>query len=231
MVNDRLTLGDKFKGTVRYIGKIKSKDGKWIGLELDEPVGANNGSVNGIRYFHCKDKHGIFIRYEKIREGLVCESRGVSADGKISRDQIHLYELKIRKLEEIIESLKGTEKEEIVELRKENEEIKRIVISLREGTSSKKIDRDGRTYLELKELAEGSRKHISDMVGLVSDIGEILNRNESAKRRSVQECERHRVMFLVKRIIDSVLDDNMEAAEHFKGEFVNIMKKHGIHVE
>ncbi|KAG5860030.1 CAP-Gly domain-containing protein [Encephalitozoon hellem] len=230
MVNDRLTLGDKFKGTVRYIGRIKSKDGKWIGLELDEPVGANNGSVNGVRYFHCRDKHGIFIRYEKIREGLVCEPREMG-DGSKASQQAHLYEMKIKKLEETIEALRSAEKGEIVELRRENEEIKRIVLLLQEKINSKRADRDGKAYSELKELAEGSRRHISDIIGLVSEMSEALSRRGLARKKAIQECERHRVMFLVNRIIDGVLDDDAEAVERFKGEFESIMKKHGINVE
>ncbi|CAD25401.1 hypothetical protein [Encephalitozoon cuniculi GB-M1] len=230
-VNDRLTLGDKFKGTVRYIGKIKSKDGKWIGLELDDPVGANDGSVNGVKYFHCKDRHGIFIRYEKIRGGLVCESKGMDGDGEVPQDRIHFYESKIRRLEETIEALKSTEKEEIVELRRENEEIKKIILSLRERIGSEEPERNGSLYSELKEFVKNSRRQVYDMVELVSDISEILNRNRSIQRSSVRECERHRVMFLVNGIIDGVLDENAGVVERLRREFVSIMKSHGINVE
>ncbi|KAM0671641.1 hypothetical protein OCOL_001433 [Ordospora colligata] len=120
MLNDRLTLGDRFKGTVRYLGGIRTKEGKWVGLELDEPVGANDGSVNGVRYFDCKNKHGIFVRYERIREGLVCEERGRAVDGSEMCDtKIGDYELKISELEKTIEQLKNTERREIAELRRE----------------------------------------------------------------------------------------------------------------
>ncbi|ADM11641.1 dynactin complex subunit [Encephalitozoon intestinalis ATCC 50506] len=228
-VNDRLTLGDKFKGTVRYIGRIKSKDGKWIGLELDDPVGANNGSVNGVRYFHCKDRHGIFIRYEKIREGLVCEPRDIG-EPRTLEHQAHVYESKIRRLEETIEGLKNTEREEIVGLRRENEEIKKTILFLQRRMGLVEPERNEKVYSELKELAEESKKHVSDMVDLVSDVCEILNRGKTMRGSSVKECERHRVVFLVSRIIDGVLDGDMEAVEHFKKEFGDIMKKHGISV-
>ena len=49
-------------GTVRHNGKTEFADGLWIGVELDEPLGKNNGTVHGRTYFSCADAHGIFCR-------------------------------------------------------------------------------------------------------------------------------------------------------------------------
>ncbi|ODN04996.1 Dynactin subunit 1 [Orchesella cincta] len=40
--------------------------GKWVGVELDEPKGKNNGSVQGKSYFKCADEHGIFVRQSQL---------------------------------------------------------------------------------------------------------------------------------------------------------------------
>jgi len=50
------------RGTVMYVGAIEGKPGYWIGVKYDEPLGVNDGSVNGKSYFSCPPKYGGFIR-------------------------------------------------------------------------------------------------------------------------------------------------------------------------
>ena len=59
------------RGTVRYVGTTEfgSTGGVWIGVEYDEPMGKNDGSVEGRRYFTCAPKHGVFVRADKVRVG------------------------------------------------------------------------------------------------------------------------------------------------------------------
>jgi kinesin family protein 13 len=33
---------------------------------LDAPTGKNDGTVQGIQYFTCRPKHGIFVRADKL---------------------------------------------------------------------------------------------------------------------------------------------------------------------
>lgn len=54
-------------GTVRFIGSTQFATGEWVGVELDQPFGKNNGSVQGQYYFNCSMNHGIFVREEHCR--------------------------------------------------------------------------------------------------------------------------------------------------------------------
>jgi len=54
------------RGTVRYVGKIPEiAPGWWVGVEYNEPVGKNDGSVKGTRYFTCAAETGGFVRPDK----------------------------------------------------------------------------------------------------------------------------------------------------------------------
>ena len=55
------------RGVVRYSGTTKFAAGKWIGVELSEPNGKNDGSVNNVVYFSCRFPYGVFVRQSQIK--------------------------------------------------------------------------------------------------------------------------------------------------------------------
>ncbi|EPZ32953.1 CAP Gly-rich domain-containing protein [Rozella allomycis CSF55] len=61
-IGQRVLLGNNLEGVIRYVGNADFATGIWVGIELDEPTGKNNGTVQGTQYFVCEDKHGIFVR-------------------------------------------------------------------------------------------------------------------------------------------------------------------------
>ncbi|XP_021359744.1 CAP-Gly domain-containing linker protein 3-like isoform X2 [Mizuhopecten yessoensis] len=67
-LGDRVIVAGQRKGTVRFCGEARFAPGIWYGIELDRPVGKNDGSVNTDRYFHCKPKHGVFAPLSRIQK-------------------------------------------------------------------------------------------------------------------------------------------------------------------
>ncbi|KAL2003437.1 hypothetical protein VTN02DRAFT_3840 [Thermoascus thermophilus] len=57
-----VSLADGRQATIRFIGTTHFAPGDWIGIELDEPTGKNDGAVQGERYFDCEQGFGMFIR-------------------------------------------------------------------------------------------------------------------------------------------------------------------------
>ncbi|XP_076463059.1 CAP-Gly domain-containing linker protein 3-like isoform X2 [Babylonia areolata] len=77
-----LQLGDKIvvsgvkSGYLRYCGPTEFASGVWAGIELDEPLGKNDGSIGGISYFKCPNNYGIFAPISKVmKPGAVPVSR------------------------------------------------------------------------------------------------------------------------------------------------------------
>jgi len=60
-------VGSGKKGVVRFIGETQFAAGEWVGIELHEPEGKNDGSVAGVRYFECADKHGLFVKRAQVK--------------------------------------------------------------------------------------------------------------------------------------------------------------------
>uniref|UniRef100_A0A2S2P9Q3 Restin n=1 Tax=Schizaphis graminum TaxID=13262 RepID=A0A2S2P9Q3_SCHGA len=77
-IGDRVIIssgqGSKL-GVLRYRGATQFAPGEWCGIELDDPLGKNNGTVEGIKYFECEDKFGLFTPITKVSKSPMSASR------------------------------------------------------------------------------------------------------------------------------------------------------------
>ncbi|CAI4211566.1 unnamed protein product [Parascedosporium putredinis] len=64
------------KAEVKFIGETAFAVGVWVGLELEDDSGKNDGSVQGTRYFNCDMGRGMFMKPTNLKViGQVPQSR------------------------------------------------------------------------------------------------------------------------------------------------------------
>lgn len=57
-----------YEGIVKFVGRTRFASGLWVGVDMGQAVGKNDGSIQGERYFSCSQKCGIFVRQSNLEE-------------------------------------------------------------------------------------------------------------------------------------------------------------------
>ncbi|XP_048509340.1 CAP-Gly domain-containing linker protein 2 isoform X4 [Athalia rosae] len=78
IIGDRVWVGGTKPGLIAYIGETQFAPGDWAGIVLDDPIGKNDGSVAGSRYFQCGPKRGVFSRLTRLTRQPLTEAMSSS---------------------------------------------------------------------------------------------------------------------------------------------------------
>ena len=79
-LGDRCQIGGH-RGIVAFLGdEVEGLPGGfWVGIRYDEPVGKNDGTVKGVRLFHCSPNCGHLVRPDKVLEGAISSQTEAAA--------------------------------------------------------------------------------------------------------------------------------------------------------
>ncbi|KAH9043663.1 dynein associated protein-domain-containing protein [Lactarius pseudohatsudake] len=75
------------RGVVRFCGATSFSSGKWVGIELFDPVGKNDGSVQGVSYFSCPMNYGVFVKASQVKLAQVQDLPPTASSGSQSGSQ------------------------------------------------------------------------------------------------------------------------------------------------
>ncbi|XP_020899341.1 uncharacterized protein LOC110238041 isoform X2 [Exaiptasia diaphana] len=69
-IGDYVTIQGEIKGYVNYVGPVhgKGETSDFVGIQLPSPVGNNDGSIGGVKYFTCPQNYGAFVPLRDIKQ-------------------------------------------------------------------------------------------------------------------------------------------------------------------
>lgn len=224
MTGDRVLVDGKL-GVVRYTGVTEFCDGWWYGIELEDCVGINDGSVQGKRYFDLQEKqgnYGIFAQSEDIRK--IDDGRALREENRKLHSVVEALERKIRqwhmKWEQLNHDKTASDSQRAVKewdskytaleekmsnVLEENDVLKTEIKSLKEKFSNLKV-KDASTYRteddfnkELNDLRKQNKQQES-MLAIYAEIEEELRSQLGALERSLDEQQILESVDLIKSI-------------------------------
>lgn len=74
---------------------LKPGEADWCGVILEEPLGKNNGTVQGKTYFQCNDNYGVMVKAGTLR-AAPSESSSRIPGGRSSRSSTPSMYLNIK---------------------------------------------------------------------------------------------------------------------------------------
>ncbi|NWU97052.1 CE350 protein, partial [Upupa epops] len=80
-IGDRVLVKQTQPGTLMFKGQTCFADGHWAGVALDKAEGDNAGTYQGVKYFECAQRCGIFVRPHEISHLLGANENCSSSTG------------------------------------------------------------------------------------------------------------------------------------------------------
>ncbi|XP_022250079.1 CAP-Gly domain-containing linker protein 1-like isoform X2 [Limulus polyphemus] len=78
IIGDKVWVNGTKSGFIQFLGETQFAPGQWAGVVLEEPLGKNDGSVGGIRYFQCEPNKGVFARPHRLSRSPASTANTVS---------------------------------------------------------------------------------------------------------------------------------------------------------
>nr|XP_014433325.1 ubiquitin carboxyl-terminal hydrolase CYLD-like isoform X4 [Pelodiscus sinensis] len=93
VVQITLDKGNSVTGIIRWLGYLPNIKHRMAGVELDQEKGITDGEWQGMRYFHCPPKRGLFVKLQSCQPDMRFQSVSItpldaSTSGEIDGPQV-----------------------------------------------------------------------------------------------------------------------------------------------
>lgn len=214
---------------VRFVGQTQFAQGEWIGVELDDILGKNDGSVNGIRYFSLSknhDNYGLFCRENnlvKITNGLPIEKNLVSRDKqlfviKLLEDKINSLKDEIQKLQVRLSAQKDQNQDQIDSL---TETIEQLTLNNTELQDKwEKLNIDHSKFLKLNNTLSSENVSLKEELNMRNEMDKfIVSDNDMLDSKILSQRNKYleNVIIQLQRVIDDSLKQHAELINENNG--------------
>ncbi|CAG9313133.1 NIP100 [Blepharisma stoltei] len=188
------TQNSELTGELRYYGQLKGTTGNWYGINLDNPLGKNNGTLNGVKYFEANLNHGIFVRINQVKPIEEEEKKNKRAVTAFIGSGIRTTKKKADNPddpEDVEEKTEEVEESALKQIREEAkakiQEKKQIAEKKAKEELKKKEDTEDKKNPDIPVSTEEVKK-------LKADISEYKKQVESLKKASAESKEKDKII-------------------------------------
>eukprot|EP00435_Cladocopium_sp_Y103_P042980 s1461_g12.t1 len=214
-----LTLGMRIKarvanqdmlGTVRFLGTTDFAEGDWVGVELEEAQGKNDGVVKDRRYFTCQAQHGLFVRPASCILVQEEQRKSVKAQQDAKNSRLALSEA-VEENDEAALKLLIPEAEAHGVEEKELDLARRRLEALRSGTATK---------IEVAAEPEPEDTPLIDRLGGQEQVRTFGKTSEKIRQQVAQSLRGNEAAAVQPAIFQGMgLENMLKLADKFKTNF------------
>ena len=188
------TEGCRGNGTVGYAGRVDGKEEFYLGIDLDEASGRNDGLVQGRRYFQCAQGHGVFVPPDKVRKIPVSEAMATALEEErgLGLATINVQREERLKDQEVHAALAQRFEAHVAEARKRSADaasINEAMQSQLEEVKAQVTVVDAAVTSKIGSAVEDLDMRLSEQEGLVSVVDELATKLEEDLATSVSAME------------------------------------------
>ncbi|RCK62649.1 hypothetical protein Cantr_09500 [Candida viswanathii] len=189
-------------GVIKFIGATNFAPGVWYGIELQQPRGKNNGSVQGVKYFDCKQDdssfYGVFVR-----EGMLNQVNGT---GERDSSQLNQIIVKLQTKLKAVSSESAEYRNNFLTLQTELEKKLKLIGDLESQLEMQNVNND---FLQLAKLE--LEEKLQDLTAKYQDLSkefDLIQEELEVNREIEKEMELANIDEFTPREIKQIVERN-----------------------